>query len=263
MDDSEIAGVVSAHMRQAVDERRALSILLERVHQRRDRYLAIQAHLGEVASYVTSVTLRWLLGARFAADLPLFAEGIAGSRRVALDEDAIRQIRWHRPDWTRQAELTAWLAKRRQPGFGPLLLVAHQPWVSDRASEKWLPDGRALDDSLTLTQLEPFGRYWALDTADTLFYTFAGQHRLMAIRGLDELLRYGHLHRFGEKALSRDLLVRSAVGGDRSAMRQHDLLMQDRVGIEVVPEVRCGETPAEALRRLRRLLLDVNQSAGR
>ena len=84
--------------------------------------------------------------------------------------------------------MTAYLATRRHPKFPPLLLVAYQHWVYDDGSDKWAPDGKAMHDSLTLTGLEPSGTYWDLDDSDTFFYALDGQHRLMAIQGLNELV---------------------------------------------------------------------------
>ncbi|MCY4508094.1 MAG: DGQHR domain-containing protein [Acidobacteria bacterium] len=167
-------------------KRRALSVLLGDLRTKAEHHLAIQVQMGEVDSYITSVPLRWIAAkVGFAADLPLFRESIEGSKRIAADQDTIETVQQRHPDWRRQQELTAYLATRRHHKFPPLLLVAYQHWVYEGDSDKWAPDGTAMNDSLTLASLEPTGTYWDLDDSETLLYAFDGQHRLMAIQGFN------------------------------------------------------------------------------
>lgn len=256
-------------------KRRALNTLLGELHDKADHHLAIQVHMGDVASYVTSVPLRWITGnVGFAADLPIFKESIEGSKRIPVDERTIETIQQRQPDWRRQQQMTAYLATRLRHKFPPLLLVAYQPWVYDDDSDKWGPDQTAMQDSLTLTGLEPSGTYWDLDDSDTRFYALDGQHRLMAILGLNDLVTTGSLHMLDENRkpknqppLSRDTLLgllQERHGGDRHANHERlQRLMDESIGIEIVPAVILGETRVAALRRLRQLFVDVNENAKR
>ncbi len=254
-------------------KRRALSVLLGDLRTRAEHHLAIQVHMGEVDSYITSVPLRWIAAkVGFAADLPIFRESIEGSKRIAVDQDTIETVQQRQPDWRRQQEMTAYLATRRHHKFPPLLLVAYQHWVHEDDSDKWAPDGTAMHHSLTLASLDPTGTYWDLDDSETLLYALDGQHRLMAIQGLNELITTGTLHALDDNRkkrsqppLSRDTLIKriqNSIGGGRHAVHERlQRLMDERIGIEIVPAVIHGETFVQALRRLRQLLVDVNEHA--
>ena len=260
-------------VRQENEKRRALSVLLADLRTKAEHHLAIQVQMGEVDSYITSVPLRWIAAkVGFAADLPIFREGIEGSKRIAVDQDTIATVQQRQPDWRRQQEMAAYLATRRHHKFPPLLLVAYQHWVYEDDSDKWTPDGTAMNHSLTLAGLDPMGTYWDLDDSETLLYAFDGQHRLMAIQGLNELITTGTLHALDENRkqrdrppLSRDTLIKriqNCTGDDRHAIHERlQRLMDERIGIEIVPAVIHGETLVQALRRLRQLFVDVNEHA--
>lgn len=264
---------VSDVVRREAENRRALNILLGELHARADHHLAIQVHMGHVASYLTSVPLRWIADrVGFAADLPIFRESSEGSKRINVMPDTIEMIQQRQPDWRRQQEMTAYLASRPHHKFPPLLLVAWQHWAYEPDSDKWASDETATEDSLTLLGLEPNGAYWNLEDTNTRFYALDGQHRLMAILGLQELIRTGSLYPLDEKRrqrnqppLSIDELVerlQSNIGGDKTAIHERmQHLMDERIGIEIVPAVIRGESIVDAYRRLRQLFVDVNEHA--
>ena len=189
LDLSSITDVV-----QVLQERqRALSVLLNEQRTRARHHLALGVRMGEVCSYVTSVSLRWVAeNVGFAADLPIFRESVEGSKRIAVDKETVDRMQQRHPDWRRQLEMTAYLVTRRHHKFPPLLLVGYQHWVYGEKSEEWGTDAHAMQDSLTLTGLEPSGTYWDLDDSETKFYALDGQHRLMAILGLKELITTGN-----------------------------------------------------------------------
>lgn len=264
---------VSEVVRHEAKKRQALHVLLGELHAKTAHHLAIQVHMGDVASYITSVPLRWIADkVGFAADLPIFRESSEGSKRIDVVPDTIEIIQQRQPDWRRQQAMTAYLASRRHHKFPPLLLVAWQRWAYESDNDKWAADGTATEDSLTLRGLEPNGTYWELDDSQTLFYALDGQHRLMAILGLQELIRNGNLYPLDEQrrqrnqsSLSIDDLVdrlQSNIGGDKTAIHEHmQHLMDERIGIEIVPAVIRGETIVNAFRRLRQLFVDVNEHA--
>ena len=254
-------------------KQQALSQLLGELHEKANHHLAIQVHMGDVASYITSVPLRWIASmVGFAADLPIFMERSEGSKRIAVDPDTIEIILQRQPDWRRQQAMTAYLASRPHHKFPPLLLVAWKHWAYEPESDKWESDGTATEDSLTLLGLEPSGTYWDLDDSNTRFYALDGQHRLMAILGLEDLIRTGSLYELdknrrqrNQPPLSIEQLIerlQSNIGRDKTAIRERaQHLMDERIGIEIVPAVISGENIVDAYRRLRQLFVDVNQNA--
>ena len=252
-----------------------LSQLLEKLRSQKNHHLAFQVRMGEVSSYLTSTTLEWVASkVRFAADLPIFRESSEGSKRIQVDHEIIEKLQQRQPDWRRQLEMSTYLAVRRHHKFPPLLLVGYQRWVYEDRHEKWGVDARAMSDSLTLKGLEPTGTYWDLDDSETEFYALDGQHRLMAILGLHELIQTGQLHALDQNrnpkkggGLSRrDIIEHIHQGTGESRTDIHERLqhlMDERIGIEIVPATCKGESCVEAIRRLRQLFVDVNETAKR
>ncbi len=254
-------------------EQRVLSQLLERLRSQTSHHFALHVRMGEVSSYLTSVTLEWVANkVRFAADLPIFRESSEGSKRIQLDPETVELLQQRQPDWRRQLSMTAYLATRRHHKFPPLLLVGYQHWVYEERDDRWGTDAHAMNVSLTLRGLEPNETYWDLDDTHTEFYALDGQHRLMAILGLRELIQTGQLHALDQErkprkggGLSREEIVDHIHNGtgeshtDIHERLQH--IMHERIGIEIVPAVCVGETYVEALQRLRQMFVDVNENA--
>lgn len=107
MTDIDVSDVVHREARN----RQVLSFLLGELHTKDRHHLAIQAQMGKVDSYVTSVPLRWIAAnVGFAADLPIFTESAEGSKRIDVDPDTIEMIQQRQPDWRRQQDMTEYLA---------------------------------------------------------------------------------------------------------------------------------------------------------
>lgn len=254
-------------------EQRALSRLLEKLHSQANHHLVLRVHMGEVSSYLASVTLGWVADkVRFAADLPMFRESVEGSKRIQINPGTLEEIQQRQPDWRRQLQMATYLAAQKHRKFPPLLLVGYQQWIYDDRDEKWGIDAHAMDDSLTLKGLEPTGTYWDLDDAETKFYALDGQHRLMAILGLRELVQTGQLHARDkdysfkkEGSVSREEIIEYihiGTGESRSDIHERiQHLMDECIGIEIVPAVCVGEGYLNALRRLRQMFVDVNENA--
>jgi hypothetical protein len=252
--------------------RQVLSILLERQRERDGHLLALHSRMGEISAYVTTVDLAWAAqNIRFTADLPLFndnADRLAANRLEATMEDPCRR----RPDWRRQMSMTLYLATSKYRKFAPLLVVGYQRWINDENAEQWGADDRAMRNSLTVTPLEPRGRYCDLDTTATSFYILDGQHRLMAIHGLRDLLAKGQLHAMDADGnpsknqwTTREEVARRIQGecgeNESTAYARVETLMSERIGLEIVPAVSVGESYEDALFRLRRTFADIGTNA--
>lgn len=254
-------------------EQLALSLLLEKLRSQANHHLALQIRMGDVSSFLTSVTLRWVAEkVGFAADLPIFRESSEGSRRISVDPGTLDIVQQRQPDWRRQRQMAAYLATRTHHKFPPLLLVGYQRWVYQERHEKWGVDGRAMNDSLRLKPLEGSGTYWDLDDSETEFYALDGQHRLMAILGLRELIQTGTLPAYDQSRtpkktgglLREDIIdhIHSITGESRADIHERlQHLMDERIGVEILPAVCTEETYKGALRRLRQMFVDVNEHA--
>jgi DGQHR domain-containing protein len=86
-----------------------------------------------------------------------------------------------------------------------------------------------------------------------------GQHRLMGIQGLIDLVKTGKLERYSKdkKPIGTSLTV------DTLDVQPSQLqaLAEERVGIELIPAVVMGETREEAKRRVRSIFVHVNRMA--
>ena len=247
-------------------EQRLLSRLLGDLRNQANHHLVLQVRMGDVSSYLMSVTLRWVAEkVGFAADLPIFRESSEGSKRVQVDPDTVEKIQQRQPDWRRQLDMAVYLITRRHHKFPPLLLVGYQGWVYEERHDKWGTDARAMNDSLTLRGLEPTGTFWDLDDTETQFYALDGQHRLMAILGLREIVQTGQLHVLDKErnpkrggGLSREEIVEHIHNSTRESQaaihERLQRLMDERIGVEIVPAVRMEENLDGALRRLRQVV---------
>ena len=255
-------------------EQRVLSQLLGKLHHQSNHHFVLRVRMGEVSSYVTSVTLRWIATkVRFASDLPIFRESGEGSKRIRIDPETVEKVQQRQPDWSRQIEMAAYLMTRRRHKFPPILLVGWQSWAYQERHDKWGPDARAMDDTLTLKGLEPTGTYWHLDDTETDFYALDGQHRLMAILGLNDLIQTGKLPAYDKNknvkggGLSRHDIVehihRSTGESQATVHERLQHIMDEHIGIEIIPAVCRGEVYPASLQRLRQLFVDVNENAKR
>lgn len=270
MDAQKEAQIVDSILQREKQDKQTLALLLEQQREKAGHLLTLQVPMGEIISFVTSVDLGWVAGrVRFAANLPMFREkSDSEGKRIKADQSTIADIQQRQPDWSRQLEMTAYLAIRKHHKFPPLLLVGYQDWIYDEKAEEWGVDNRAMQDSLTATPMESKGFYCDLDFTGTQFYALDGQHRLMAIIGLRDLLTKGVLYKSktgGEptsSSITRDEiieLIHKETNEDKGAIHNRlEGLMNERIGIEIMPAVSYGETYEEALLRLRQTFVDVN-----
>ena len=251
--------------------------LLDDLNEKRDRMTAFRLSMGNNTSYVSSVSLDWIaekIG--YAADIPIFKGKVdSKSKAIDMDEETVENVLQRKPYWSRQLPIAAYLALRNHRKFPPLLVVAYQNWVYKPNSNKW-SERRALQDSVNVKWLDTEGDYVALDTSETSFYALDGQHRLMAIQGLKKLIKTGKLESKendgetkSESFLTsgqvenwyRDISEQS--GEAEREIERYRGIMNERIGIEILPAVIRGETIENAHSRLRSVFVYVNENAQR
>ena len=257
--------------RQERLKRRALRQLLDEQRQKKNHAVGINSMMGSSRSFVTSVDLSWAAEhIRFASELPIFNEYRDEHGFVKPDKKTQNLIQQRNLDWRRQIPMTLYLAGRENHKFPPLLVVVTRPWVDQPDADEWEPqEGRALEDSLLYTPIDSNAEYVDLSFESgtgSILYAIDGQHRLMAIRGLKDLLHDGHLHAktdIGKEKTTGRVEIDDIITMSRHRIGRSDIqkLLDERIGIELIPAVMAGETRDEALRRLRTLFVHVNRNA--
>ena len=260
-------------LHQKKENQQALQVLLDDLREKGGHMIALRTRMGGNTSYVSSVPLSWVADKiGFAGDLPIFkdkGETDDTSKAIDVDETTIAYIPQRRPDWSRQLPMTAYLALGNHHIFPPLLIVAYQNWAYERDSDEWSSSGIALRDSITVRPLDTKGHYVDLDVSGTRFYALDGQHRLMAIKGLRELLD-GQLCAKKKDGTPRpkDCISAEDVenwyaqqgGGPQSYNRYRDI-MSENIGVEILPAVMNKESYQDAHFRLRNIFVYVNENA--
>ena len=249
----------------------ALRLLLDWQRDREDHHVALPARMGTSKSYLVSVSLGWIAAnVYFARDLPIFKEHQRkDSKVIDINDVTAEYLQQRAPDYTRQLPMAMYLATREHHKFPPLLLVAYQDWVYDKKHDMWGPRGRARESSLNVVGLDTKACVVDLDVANTKYFALDGQHRLMAIKGLKDLLDNGRLSarkRDGTPIAGKDMTRDEIEGYFEERDLDPDKLqgaMDEVMGIEIIPAVQNHETFRESVSRLRNVFVDVNENAKR
>jgi DGQHR domain-containing protein len=113
--------------------------------------------------------------------------------------------------------------------------------------------------------LDSKGRVGLLDISQgAMLYALDGQHRLMAVRGLLDLIRTGSLGRRkkdGSSASGGPITVDEIAEKYEISRSYIQSLAAERIGVEVIAAVVGGETRDEARRRVRSIFVHVNRMA--
>lgn len=273
-DTQDLDKIAKEYIQQEETRRRALRGLLDWQQDRENHRLALPTRMGSSKSYLISVSLEWIAShVFFARDLPIFKEHRrAESGEISINDTTIDNLQQREPDYRRQLPMAIYLATREHHKFPPMFLVAYQSWVYDRESDKWGPDGRALESSLNVKPLDSRSSLVDLDIMNTSYFALDGQHRLMAIKGLKELLdgRLNAKNKDGSpisrKSMSRDdvevhnLVNKTLPGHDMNSLQN---ALSETMGVEIIPAVLIDDTYQEAVSRLRNIFVDVNENAKR
>jgi len=195
--------------------------------------------------------------------MPFMQNSIDENGRLKVDESNAAEIRQRAPDWTRQAALAAYLAHDPSRKFATILAVLSPPWVDDPEHENWGSDERALKGADQFEALDSAGRIGILNIENIHVYALDGQHRVMGIRGIQDVRDDGFIELRKKdgtatgKRITRDEFL------DAFHVTISDLqnLLSERMNVEYIPAVIIGETRQEAVQRIRSVFSSINSYA--
>lgn len=183
--------------------------------------------------------------------------------RVKIDAANAEEIAQRAPDWTRQPALTTYLLTDPNRKFGSLLAVVAPRWIDDPTSDNWDKDGRALKSAIEYEGLDIEGNIALIDIErdDVDAYALDGQHRIMGIRGIEDL-RNGQF-KIKNKAGDEKAPFPRQEYLDRFGLSRSDLdkIMAESMVVEYIPAVIKGETAKQAKQRVRSVFVAINSKA--
>jgi DGQHR domain-containing protein len=248
-------------------EQEALAALLEKYLHQKDQILVQKTEMGGTEAYVGSVTLEWFARwVRFASSLPLLQQKYnPETDNVEIDADSIDEIQQRPLDWSRQLPLAQYLTARKNHKFPPVLVVINQPWADNPKAAEWDNQERATKSTTDFISLDRDGKVGLLNISekDVTIYALDGQHRLMGVQGLMELLKTGKLPRY-RKDKTPDgtfITVDNLIEQYQGSPAYLQSLPKEKIGIEFICAVAAGETREEARRRVRSIFVHVNLMA--
>ncbi|BAZ41311.1 hypothetical protein NIES4101_72750 [Calothrix sp. NIES-4101] len=244
-----------------------LTLLLDKYLSNQEQLPVQKTEMGGTEAYVGSVTLEWFASrVNFASCLPMLQNKYnSDTDNVEIDADSIDEIQQRPLDWTRQAALVQYLASRKHHKFPPVLVVINQPWVDNLQAPEWDSEGKAIKSSSNFTVIDTNGTIGFLDISheNITIYALDGQHRLMGIQGLIELLNFGKIQRYKKDKTPAEatITVDDLIDQYQVSSAYLQKLTQEKIGIEFISAVAAGETREEARRRVRSIFVHVNLMA--
>jgi DGQHR domain-containing protein len=224
--------------------------------------LVQRTQMGGSEAYIGSVTLQWLADrVKYASEMSLLSEQHQPQdRNIAIDSDSIEVIQQRPLDWSRQAALVQYLAGRATHKFPPVLVTIDRAWVDNIHAPEWGRGGKANQSAAIFMPIDGNNSVGLLDVGESVrIYALDGQHRLMGVQGLMELLSAGELPRYNkERHPVGHKITLAEVGTSEEYLAS---LPQETIGIEFISAVVKGETQLEARRRIRSIFVHVNLMA--
>ncbi len=224
--------------------------------------LVQRTNMGGSESYIGAVTLQWLADrVKYASEMNLLSEQYQPQERnIAIDSETIEVIQQRPLDWSRQASLVQYLADRTTHKFPPVLVTIDRAWIDNIHAPEWGRGGKATESAAIFTAIEGNDRVGLLDVGESVrIYALDGQHRLMGVQGLIELLRTGELSRYNkDRHPVGNKITLTELGTSEDYLQS---LPQETIGIEFISAVVTGETQLEARRRIRSIFVHVNLMA--
>jgi len=256
---------------QRSKKREALQVLLDEALGASGKKMALATKMAGTDSYLITAPLKWVaneLG--FAKDLPLFKQKQDKEGNLQIDERTIEEIVQRPLDWSRQLPLTIYIAGRESHKFPVITAVLTETWVDDPAAPEWEKAGdgtlRATRDVTTFEALDSDGRVGLLELSRAFLYALDGQHRLIGLKGVVELIDHGRIlvkNRKGEAKANQSHTLKELAERYNFSVAGIEKVKMEQIGVEVIPAVRRGETREEARRRVRSVFTHVNKTAVR
>ncbi|OUL23375.1 hypothetical protein BV372_29905 [Nostoc sp. T09] len=261
------ADIAREYLDRENKEKEVIALLLEKFLEKKDQIFVQKTEMGSTEAYVGSVTLEWFAGrVHFASGLPLLQKKYnPETDNIEIDADSIDEIQQRPLDWSRQAPLVQYLAARKNHKFPPVLVVINQPWVDKHKAAEWDSEGRARNSTTNFTPLDKDGKVGLLNVSEenVTIYALDGQHRLMGVQGLIELIKTGKLQRYKKDKTADDSFITVSDLIEQYQVDPNYLqsLPKEKIGIEFICAVNAGETRTEARRRVRSVFVHVNLMA--
>jgi DGQHR domain-containing protein len=243
------------------------TLLLEKFLGKKDQIIVQKTEMGGTQAYVGAVTLEWFAGrVSFASLLPLFEQKYNHQTdNVEINAQTIEEIKQRPLDWSRQISLTQYLAARKNHKFPPVLVVINQPWVDNPNAVEWDSSGQATKATTDFMPLDKEGNVGLLNVSqdNVSIYALDGQHRLMGVQGLMELLKTGKLQRYKKDKTPDNsfITVDDLISQFQGSLEYLENLPSEKIGIEFICAVEKGETRLQARRRVRSIFVHVNLMA--
>ncbi len=248
-------------------DKQLLTQLLEKFLTKKSEIFVQKTQMGGTQAYLASVSLEWFASrVNFASSLPLLQKQYSSPEgNMEMAGESIAEIQQRSLDWSRQAPLVQYLAGRKNHKFPPVLVVINQPWVDNPHAVEWDNEGRATKSTIEFTPLDEEGKVGLLNIGEEkcTIYALDGQHRLMGIQGLMELIKSGKLRRYKKDKTIDDKLITSAELVKLHQVDPLDLqnLSHEKIGVEFISAVDLGETRLQARQRVRSVFVHVNLMA--
>jgi DGQHR domain-containing protein len=231
-------------------------------HLQPHEILVQRTKMGGSEAYIGSVTLQWLADrVKYASEMSLLSEQHQPQdRNIAIDSESIEFIQQRPLDWSRQAALVQYLAGRTTHKFPPVLVTIDRPWIDNIHAPEWGRGGKANESAAIFMPIDGNNSVGLLDVGESVrIYALDGQHRLMGVQGLMELLHAGELPRYNKDRSPVGHKITLAEFGASEVYLES--LPQETIGIEFISAVVKGETQLEARRRIRSIFVHVNLMA--
>lgn len=253
-------------MTELTNNQQAIAQLLNELLNKEDQIFVQKTIMGKTEAYLGSVTLEWLANkVKFATELPLFQQKFNQlNNNIIRDAQTVEELQQRPLDWSRQADLAQYLIARKNHKFPAVLVVMTSPWVDDPHSPHWDQQGRAKTSVTSFQALDSQGDLGLLDTSQSYsIFALDGQHRLMGIQGLIQLISTEKLPKYNKEKKATGLIIKLEDIIKIYQIKKEDIkkLVKEKIGIELIPAVIKGETREEARRRIRSIFVHVNLMA--
>lgn len=255
------------------ERQKLTAMFLDEVSSAKDKHVALRGSMGEslggnaIPSYSVMHSMQWISypqNIAMGSEMPFMETAIdKETGKLIIDQESAEELKQRAPDWTRQPALTVYLLQQKYRKFGSILAVVCPDWVDDPDHENWGDDGRALKNSANFRALDTAGNLGILDLEGARVYALDGQHRVMGIRGVSNVLEEGGLNIYKKegaatgKKLNRDDFLKHL----NLTITDLQGVLREKINVEYIPAVMAGESREEASRRIRSVFVAINKYA--